>query len=143
MSLESYLAQHGIEHFSAMEVCPVGKLANGKGPALEPAPMPLWPNAIPTLRALEWLRGFTGPIEILSGYRDPAYNKAVGGAQKSVHRLFNAFDIRSDTHTPKQMRALLLKHPEAKKMGLGLYGTFLHVDTRGKIGLPAPARWSK
>lgn len=143
MSLESYLEQHGVVHFAAREICPVGKLANGTGPELEPAPMPLWPNAIRTLHVLEWLRSLIGPIEILSGYRDPEYNKAVGGESKSVHMLFNAFDIRSKTHSPKQMRSLLLKHSEAKKMGLGLYATFLHVDTRGKIGLTAPARWSR
>lgn len=141
MSLQAYLEEHGIRHFSAVEVNPVGKLANGSGPALLPAPMPLWPHIVKTLHVLEWLRERVGPVQILSGYRDAEYNKAVGGEDKSLHMLFNACDVAAKNASPKQVHRTLLKHPDAGKFGLGLYRGFVHVDTRGMIGLPAPARW--
>jgi hypothetical protein len=142
MSLQAFLTENGIVHFTATEINPVGKLANGKGPALEAAPMPLWGNAIKTLKVAEWLRAQWGEsIEVLSGYRDPEYNEAVGGEDKSLHMLFNALDIRMKTRTPKEIALRLEKHPDSKKMGLGIYKGFVHMDTRGLLGLTAPARW--
>lgn len=142
MSLQAYLDDHGIRHFSAVEINPVGKRANGNGVELLPAPKPLWPNIIHTLQVLEWLRERVGPLHILSAYRDPQYNAAIGGEDKSLHMLFNACDICSKAKTPRQLHVMLSVHPKAKEMGLGLYKGFVHVDTRGMIGLPAPARWN-
>ena len=141
MSLQSYIEQHGIQHFSAFEVNPVGKRANGNGVELLPAPMPLWSNIIPTLEVLEWLREQVGPLHILSGYRDPQYNEAVGGEDKSLHMLFNATDICSKKKSPRVIRKLLENHPKAQSFGIGEYAGFVHLDTRGLIKLPAPARW--
>jgi hypothetical protein len=142
MSLQLYLEEHGIKHFTAREFCPVGKLANGKGPELLPCPMPLWGHAVKTLTVLEWLREQLGaPIIILSGYRDPQYNRAIGGASKSLHTLGNATDIRVKGVRPKQVAAKLETHPDAEQFGIGRYEMFTHIDTRGLLGLPAPARW--
>src|SRR5215211_6863844 len=44
------------------------------------------------VRAAERLRRRVGPIAILSGYRDPAHNRAVGGAANSQHLYGCAFD---------------------------------------------------
>lgn len=142
MSFGAYLEEHGVRHFSAVECNPVGKRANGDGVELLPAPMPLWPHAVKTLLVLEWLRDRVGPLHILSGYRDPEYNKAIGGEDKSLHMLFNAFDVASKNKSPRQIHTLLSAHPQAKQFGLGLYKGFVHVDTRGLIGLTAPARWN-
>jgi uncharacterized protein YcbK (DUF882 family) len=132
MSLQSYLTEHDIKHFSALEINPVGKLANGKGPALKEAPKDLWPNIIYTLKVVEWLRSQWGEsIHVLSGYRDKAYNKAVGGEGDSTHMAFMALDIRMPTRTPKEIAQRLEKHPDAKLLGIGTYRTFVHVDCRG------------
>ncbi len=45
------------------------------------------------LRRLDDLRRRTGPINVISGYRDPAHNKAVGGASSSQHAYGTAADI--------------------------------------------------
>jgi uncharacterized protein YcbK (DUF882 family) len=140
MSLQDYIEERGIENFSAVEVCPVGKKA--RGATLKLAPEELWPNIIHTLRILEWLRDELGqPVHILSGYRDPAYNKAVGGEGNSLHMAFSATDITVKGANPPRVHTVLLTHPEAPQFGLGLYRGFVHLDTRGLIGRKAPARW--
>lgn len=93
-----------------------------------------WANVVPVLRMVDDLRAATGaPIVILSSYRSPGYNAAVGGAKYSRHKEFDALDIASATHSPKQLYDILLKwRREGRfKGGLGLYSIFVHVDTRG------------
>lgn len=43
--------------------------------------------------ALDRYRWATGPVSIISGYRDPAHNRRVGGATRSQHPLGTAADI--------------------------------------------------
>ena len=103
------------------------------------------------------------PLYINSTYRDPLYNKAVGGAKSSLHLQFNAIDftIKRDSGVIKMKDITtiygILKDFDAKGyiypghgfktsvMGLGLYlrgnGSFIHIDTRGLIGRKAPSRW--
>lgn len=45
------------------------------------------------LNRLDALRRAVGPIRIVSGYRDPAHNRAVGGATNSQHVYGTACDI--------------------------------------------------
>lgn len=45
------------------------------------------------LRGLEEVRILTGPISIISGYRDPAHNQRVGGATNSQHMYATAVDV--------------------------------------------------
>ena len=45
---------------------------------------------------LQPLREAYGAIEIMSGYRSPAYNKQVGGALNSKHTTGEAADIKCD-----------------------------------------------
>lgn len=135
--MNDFLASQGIEYFSAHELCPVGRRANGNGPALKAAPRQLWPNIVPTLEVVEWLRGrIGGPIRVHSAYRDSAYNKAVGGASSSQHLQFRAMDISHPTVSPTEIAATLEKHPAAHTFGVGTYRTFVHIDTRG-----SRARW--
>lgn len=73
------------------------------------------------------------PIIINSGYRTPEHNKKVGGASGSQHLLGKAVDIKVNGMTP----TTLAKHAEAVGFrGIGLYKTFIHVDTRA-----VKARW--
>jgi zinc D-Ala-D-Ala carboxypeptidase len=45
------------------------------------------------LKGLEEYRDAAGPTAIVSGYRDPAHNAAVGGASSSQHKYATAVDL--------------------------------------------------
>lgn len=87
------------------------------------------------IRILEEVWDFVGGIKrINSGCRCAEYNKRVGGVPKSQHVVGRAADIPLDD--PEAVYNYLNeKYP--KSLGLGLYHTFLHVDTRTN----GPARW--
>lgn len=77
------------------------------------------------LNKLDAARRRTGPITVISGYRDPAHNRNVGGATNSQHVYGTAADIR-----PGTPRALAV---ELGFSGVGLSGqTAVHVDVRGE-----------
>lgn len=81
------------------------------------------------LIALQKLRDAYGkPLTINSAYRDPAYNRAVGGSKNSKHVLGVAFDISvTDQVMAGELQEL------AQKVGftaIGRYNTFIHVDAR-------------
>jgi hypothetical protein len=139
--LDALLQANGIRHFSALELAKPGR-RHESGVVNAPPPRDLWRNIIPTARVLEWLREQVGrPVTVTSGYRSLAYNRAVGSKDGSLHPAFNAADIQVPGMTPQQVHAILERHPDARRFGLGLYQSFIHVDTRGVIGRPAPARW--
>ncbi|GAA5124712.1 DUF882 domain-containing protein [Luteolibacter yonseiensis] len=98
-------------------------------------PREIWGNITPTIRIVDALRAHFGrPIVLLSSYRSPAYNAAIGdAAPKSFHMQFKALDIAVSGKTPRQVFAVLDQwRKEGKfKGGLGLYSTFVHIDTRG------------
>jgi uncharacterized protein YcbK (DUF882 family) len=84
------------------------------------------------------------PIKITSGYRDPSFNKKIGGATQSRHITGQAADLKIEGYTPKQVAAIIEKLIAAGKMkqgGLGIYSTWIHYDTffNGKH----PRRWTK
>ncbi|MCI8283811.1 MAG: DUF882 domain-containing protein [Firmicutes bacterium] len=88
-----------------------------------------------TVRILQSIRDYFGePVTINSAYRTPAYNKKIGGVPKSQHVKGKACDIRVRNVPPKAVAAYI----EAKfpKTGIGLYSSFVHIDTRGY-----KARW--
>jgi N-acetylmuramoyl-L-alanine amidase len=100
-------------------------------------PQPLWKNIVPVLRVVDELRESYGrPCRILSSYRSPAYNKAVGGAPLSQHKEFSALDIAFDGVSPQRVYERLLEWRQQGKFsgGLGLYPSsgFVHIDTRGR-----------
>jgi uncharacterized protein YcbK (DUF882 family) len=89
---------------------------------------------------LEILRGrIQRPIVIVSGYRSPTHNAKVKGAKSSRHLTAEAADIRVAGMTPIAVRSAvesMIQHGDLKIGGVGLYSTWLHVDTRTKT-----ARW--
>lgn len=98
-------------------------------------PRATWTNIALTVQVLDELRELLGAaITISSAYRSLAYNKAIAGAGASQHMEFNALDfiVRSSAGpadwagTLKTMRANNLF-----KGGVGVYATFVHLDTRG------------
>lgn len=86
-------------------------------------------NPSPALIAgLERLRAIIGnrPIVIVSGYRDPAYNRAVGGAVNSQHLYNRAADLQS------ALRVTVAQAEAAGFTGIGhdSSGNVVHVDVR-------------
>ena len=72
-------------------------------------------------------RSIDAPIHINSGFRCETHNAAVGGAKASYHMRGCAADIR----VPGVEPAEVAKTAESVGfLGIGLYDTFVHVDTR-------------
>lgn len=103
-------------------------------------------NELPTLDLLEPLtdaaaladkvrEAYGAPLVVLSAYRSEDYNRAIGGAINSFHRLGMALDL-----APLGPVAYGL-HDVAHRVvgsrgGVGLYRWGVHIDVRGR-----KARW--
>ena len=135
------LSALGIQNFSPLEICDVGRTANGV--ALEAPSLDLLANAIQLIDVLEWVRdqGVPAPVLINSWYRSPSYNASIGGVEHSMHMTCGAADIVKVGYSPKQVAAMLEWYPLSDQLGIGNYNTFTHIDIRGMIGRSAPARW--
>lgn len=78
------------------------------------------------VQRLERLRSICGdrPMRIVSGYRDPAYNRQIGGAPNSQHLYNRAADIPTGYATVEQAKA-------AGFRGIGYAGRWaVHLDVR-------------
>jgi zinc D-Ala-D-Ala carboxypeptidase len=79
------------EHFSLAEMSR-SETATRKG-LDNTIPVNLIPNAVQVAEVLEKIRAHYGkPIRVLSCYRSPDVNKAVGGSKTSAHRFAFAAD---------------------------------------------------
>jgi hypothetical protein len=101
---------------------------------------------LPLCKALEALRVKLGgrAITILSGYRSPAHNAAVGGAQRSQHMDGRAADITVEGTAPSDVHTALLELfglGEIEIGGLGIYPGWVHVDVRPRPPSGHLARW--
>ena len=79
---------------------------------------------------------FGKPVIINSSYRTASHNKSVGGATYSQHLYGMAADIQVTGVSPKSVAAYaetLLPNTG----GIGIYGTFTHVDVRS-----VKSRWN-
>lgn len=105
-------------------------------------PPELVANAIELLKNLQVIRDhFQRPIVIISGYRSPARNAQVGGADKSQHLEAKAADIKiAGVPTEEIYNRIdkLISQGLVKQGGLGKYikSGFVHYDIRG-----SKARW--
>ncbi len=122
-----YIAPHEI-------LAPHRRELNGIANVLPPRQY--WKRMIPTLQVADELRQRLGCKlrYITSAFRSPEYNAQCPGASpKSYHTKNLALDLVYDCPPPDAIA-------EAKKMraegifrgGLGLYQTFIHIDTRGR-----------
>ncbi len=86
-----------------------------------------------TLKLCELIREFVGkPISPSSGYRCETHNRHVHGSKNSQHLYGRAVDL--PVRNPKSVFEMLCEiYPD--KFGVGLYQSFVHVDTR------KAARW--
>lgn len=73
-----------------------------------------------------WRLKYGKPWRITSGYRTPEHNRLVGGVRNSTHTRGMAMDIDRGAFNTTQVRDLWTNWPG----GMGLYGTFIHLDTR-------------
>jgi hypothetical protein len=101
-------------------------------------PRRLWSAMVPTLRYIrDELVPATGPVRVVSGYRDPVANTCFKGAKASRHLRFAALDLMP--MRPLSRKELIAKlcplHARTGArfgVGLGIYGiTRFHIDTAG------------
>ena len=138
---DSRLRAAGINNFTALEICDVGRKYCGV--QLSVPPLDLIYNAIKLIDVLAWVRTADGvaPVLINSWYRDKEYNEAIGGVSHSMHLTLGAADIVKVGWSPSDVADLLDDSLWKRQLGIGRYKSFTHVDVRGMIGRPAPARW--
>lgn len=83
-----------------------------------------------TMDALQYLRTlYGGPINITSYYRDPAYNRSIGGAEASYHMLGMAVDTTLLNGNMGGRAKLVHLATVARFRGFGFYPGFTHIDT--------------
>ena len=87
--------------------------------------------------ALETLRSHVGSVVIVSGYRCPSNNRAVGGAPKSKHLTMEAADLHVEGFAPAQLAAIVKQHCPTVR-GIGVGRTKFHIDVR----LGALSEWT-
>ncbi len=91
---------------------------------------------------LERIRAeFNAPIQVISAYRTPEYNKRCGGSKNSQHLLGKAADIRISGITVADLASTverLIEEGAIIQGGIGTYPkqNFVHYDIRGNR-----ARW--
>jgi hypothetical protein len=106
------------------------------GQPFEIPPTDEWPNIVQTLRYVhDYVIPAIGPVEAVSGYRNPALNQCAGGAPESAHKHYSAIDmvpLRPITRE-QMMRTLCVGHSEhgaQYNAGLGFYAFMrFHIDS--------------
>lgn len=132
---EAFIGALGLQHFTANEFLFMGgsNASGGCAGRNGPPPRNLWDNIVPTAKLLDKLRARLGtPIRLTSIYRNQSYNSCIGGEPGSFHMKFNAADFQTSGN-PRDWANVLLEMRAAGvfRGGVGLYNTFVHVDTRG------------
>lgn len=83
-----------------------------------------------TADRMEKVRALLGgnPIRVLSGYRSPAVNKAVGGSKNSAHMTGHAVDFTCDGFgTSAQVAAHLAQHLTHFDQIIEEFGQWVHI----------------
>jgi hypothetical protein len=106
------------------------------GQPFEIPPTDEWPHIVQTLRYIhDYVIPEVGPVEPVSGYRNPTLNQCAGGALESAHKHYSAIDmvpLRPITRVA-MMRTLCAGHSQhgaAYNTGLGFYAFMrFHIDS--------------
>jgi hypothetical protein len=106
------------------------------GQPFEVPPTSEWPHIVQTLRYVhDYVVPEVGPVEPVSGYRNPQLNQCAGGAPESAHMHYSAMDMVPLRPITREalMKALCTGHSEhgaAYNAGLGFYAYLrFHVDS--------------
>ncbi|VTO14104.1 D-Ala-D-Ala carboxypeptidase family metallohydrolase [Brevundimonas vancanneytii] len=116
------------DHFSLAELT-VSATAARRGISNVPPPLVI-DTLILTADRMEKVRALLGdkPIIVLSGYRSPAVNAAVGGSKSSAHMTGHAVDfICPRFGPPAQVAAHLAKHLTGFDQLIEEFGEWVHV----------------
>lgn len=129
-----YLSSLELKHIRPFEIIRPHRNVHGEV-ANQLPPESIWESIAPTLRVADELRERLGSQlrAINSAYRSPAYNATCpGAARNSLHTKNRALDLVFDCgpKTAFQM-AEKIRAEGIFKGGIGLYSSFIHVDTRG------------
>jgi len=99
-------------------------------------PREFWQSMVPTLKVADELRHRLGIklSYITSAYRSPEYNAQCPGASPGSYHTKNvALDLVYDCPTTIAIEeARKMRDEGLFKGGLGLYKSFIHIDTRGR-----------
>lgn len=134
------VASWGLRHFGFREFLFLGGSHSAPGSACRGLnalpPRNLWDNFERTAKVLDELRERLGaPIRLSSIYRNEAYNGCLSGAaSESQHKAMRAADFAAaDGMGPAHWRRVLLemRNQDFFRGGVGIYNTFVHIDTRG------------
>lgn len=118
------------------------------GQPFEVPPHTFWPDMVRTLKFIrDRVRPALGPLEAVSGFRNPALNACARGSGRSAHLDYFALDLiplqpTSRRQLFERICPVHARYGPAAEVGLGFY-TFVrfHVDTRGfrRWGSAGPA----
>jgi hypothetical protein len=107
------------------------------GQPFEVPPFTLWPDMVKTLRFIrDRVIPAVGPVQAVSGYRNPALNSCARGAARSAHLDFFALDLIPLRPTTRrqlfdEICPAHARWGEASGIGLGFYQfTRFHIDAR-------------
>ena len=140
LSFESWQQAAGVHgvlpHWQTLRTASMWRECGGQ--PFEVPPPAFWPDMTRTLKFIrDHVRPTVGPVEAVSGYRNPALNGCARGSQRSAHLDFFALDlIPLQPLTRRQLFErvcpLHAARGPAAEVGLGFYTfTRFHIDTRG------------
>jgi hypothetical protein len=102
----------------------------------EVPPTTEWPHIVQTLRYIhDYVIPEVGPVEPVSGYRNPTLNQCAGGAPESAHKHYSAIDLvpLKPITREQMMRSLCVGHSDhgaPYSAGLGFYAYMrFHIDS--------------
>lgn len=135
--LNKLLEKYDVKYFKAEEL---GKHYNAKwkGANFILPPESMWQRILPTLALADAIREDLGrPITVISGFRDPEYNRIIGGATNSQHKEFRALDLQVNADHHLDLISVAAKKVQEFRnrgieVGFGIYPTFIHIDTNFK-----------
>ena len=107
------------------------------GPPFQVPPRKYWHNVAATLRFVRThVVAAVGPVQAVSGYRNPGLNRCARGSANSAHRDYSALDLVPLKPLDRRqifdaMCRVHRRKGQASGVGLGFYAfTRFHVDTR-------------
>lgn len=134
LTYEEFLLSFHLRHIRPHEIIdPHRQTTRGIKNTLPP--IELWPAMPATLFVADEIRERLGrPLRLItSAYRNPRYNRACGGASQSWHTKNCALDLVYEGGPRKAAEiARELRSEGFFEGGIGLYRTFIHIDTRGR-----------